>query len=158
MPRIDYLLAFGYDMRQHFISRVTGRNPPLPTSTFLTVPYILCTLSWGWRRDITYKRLADVVSAIHFLSSAVFSPLDFGLRGCTVCRNVPVVAREKSSRKVTLVTALTYNVSMPNFEWGPQTLRQEGDMDCGLCVFRKLADLTRQQILLDMPDAANPTP
>jgi hypothetical protein len=36
-----------------------------------------------------------------------------------------------------------------------QSLRQEGEMDCGLCVFGKLANLTRKEILDDMPDAAN---
>ena len=37
----------------------------------------------------------------------------------------------------------------------PQMLRQEGDMDCGVAVFGALAELTREEILRDMPDAVN---
>jgi hypothetical protein len=37
----------------------------------------------------------------------------------------------------------------------PQKLRQEGDMDCGVCVFGELANLTRDQILRDLPEAVN---
>jgi hypothetical protein len=37
----------------------------------------------------------------------------------------------------------------------PQMLRQEATMDCGVSVFGALANLTRHEILLDMPDAIN---
>lgn len=37
----------------------------------------------------------------------------------------------------------------------PQTLQQEGQMDCGVAVFAKLANLTEERILSDMPEAAN---
>src|SRR5258707_9014155 len=31
----------------------------------------------------------------------------------------------------------------------PQMLRQEGDMDCGVCVFGALAELSREELLSD---------
>jgi hypothetical protein len=34
-----------------------------------------------------------------------------------------------------------------------QMLRQEGEMDCGVCVFGKLVGLTRDEIIFDIPDA-----
>jgi hypothetical protein len=32
-------------------------------------------------------------------------------------------------------------------------LRQEGEIDCGVCVFGKLVGLTREEIIFDIPDA-----
>jgi|GEM_PF-5802754 len=37
----------------------------------------------------------------------------------------------------------------------PQMLRQRGNMDCGVVVFARLADLTEEEILRDQPDAFN---
>jgi hypothetical protein len=42
-------------------------------------------------------------------------------------------------------------------EWWSQSqlLRQESEMDCGVCVFGALRNLTRDEILLDLPDTVN---
>jgi hypothetical protein len=47
--------------------------------------------------------------------------------------------------------------SEPNLDWWSQsqTLQQKGEMDCGVYVFGALANLTREEILFDMPDAVD---
>jgi hypothetical protein len=39
-----------------------------------------------------------------------------------------------------------------------QSLRQEGPWDCGVEVFRKLAGVSREQLLRDLPNAVNGIP
>lgn len=39
-----------------------------------------------------------------------------------------------------------------------QSLRQEGPWDCGVEVFRKLAGVSREELLRDLPDAVNAIP
>jgi len=45
--------------------------------------------------------------------------------------------------------------SEPKLDWWSQSqmLQQKGQMDCGVEVFRALTNLTREEILFDMPDA-----
>jgi hypothetical protein len=37
----------------------------------------------------------------------------------------------------------------------PQRLRQQGEMDCGVSVFAELANMSREEILNDIPEAMN---
>ncbi len=47
--------------------------------------------------------------------------------------------------------------SEPNLDWWSQsqTLQQKSEMDCGVPVFGALINLTREEILFDMPDAVD---
>jgi hypothetical protein len=52
-----------------------------------------------------------------------------------------------------LPVAMQQNETKLEWWFELQMLRQENEMNCGVCVFGTLTNLTRQEILFDMPDA-----